>query len=171
MISIDFFEVEHALKSVIYLEQELPGAMTLSLPVLSGSSNNMRIDYFLYVVGGPINDRRIYVPTRKLSVVPDYPESGTYLIDEFESGIQVPPEFPIGRSVPSMTWDEFQLKRQQYNSYLLSLFGSWSQLENGTQASDEKSAFREVFDQIVDMPLRPAYGHLNPGLFNWIWSA
>ncbi|MBG6174500.1 hypothetical protein IWQ55_002427 [Labrenzia sp. EL_208] len=171
MISIDFFEVEHALKSVIYLEQDLPGAMTLSLPVLSGSSNNMRIDYFLYVVGGPINDRRIYVPTRKLSVVPDYPESGTYLIDEFESGIQVPPEFPIGRSVPSMTWDEFQLKRQQYHSYLLSLFGSWSQLENGTQASDEKSAFREVFDQIVDMPLRPAYGHLNPGFFNWIWSA
>ncbi len=171
MISIDFFEVEHALKSVIYLEQDLPGAMTLSLPVLSGSSNNMRIDYFLYVVGGPINDRRIYVPTRKLSVVPDYPESGTYLIDEFESGIQVPPEFPIGRSVPSMTWDEFQLKRQQYNSYLLSLFGSWSQLENGTQASDEKSAFRGVFDQIVDMPLRPAYGHLIPGFFNWIWSA
>lgn len=171
MISIDFFEVEHALKSVIYLEQDLPGAMTLSLPVLTGGINNMRIDYFLYVVGGPINDRRIYAPTRKLSVAPDYPESGTYLIDEFESGIQVPPEFPIGRSVPSMTWDEFQLKRQQYNSYLLSLFGSWSKLENGTQASDEKSAFRGVFDQIVDMPLRPAYGHLNPCFFNWIWSA
>ncbi|WP_282047118.1 hypothetical protein [Roseibium album] len=171
MALVNFFEVERALDSCIAMELAFPGEFTLSLPVLTGGINNMRIDYFLYVVGGPINDRRIYAPSRKLSVPPDYPESGTYLIDEFESGIQVPPEFPIGRSVPSMTWDEFQLKRQQYNSYLLSLFGSWSQLENGTQASDEKSAFRDVFDEIVETPLRPAYRHLNPGLFNWIWSA
>lgn len=170
MTPIDLFEIEHALKSVIYLEQDLPRAMTLSLPVLTGSADNMRIDYFLYVVGGPINDRRIYAPTRKLSVTPDFPESGSYSIDDFESGIQVPPEFPIGRSVSSMTWDAFQHKRQQYNTCMISLFATWQRNESSTRASDEKSAFKGVFDEIVETPLRPAYGHLNPGLFNWVWS-
>lgn len=170
MTPIDLFEIEHALKSVIYLEQDLPRAMTLSLPVLTGSADNMRIDYFLYVVGGPINDRRIYAPTRKLSVTPGYPESGSYSIDDFESGIQVPPEFPIGRSVSSMTWDTFQLKRQQYNTCMISLFATWQRNESSTRASEEKSAFKGVFDEIVETPLRPAYAHLNPGLFNWVWS-
>ena len=89
----------------------------------------------------------------------------------FESGIRVPPEFPIGRFVPAMTWDAFQLKRQQYNTCMVSLFAAWQRNESSTQASDDKSVFRCVFDEIVETPLRPAYWHLNRGLFDWIWSS
>jgi len=171
MAPVDFFEIESALDSCIAMELAFPGEFTLSLPVLTGSTNNIRIDYFLFVVGGPINDRRIYAPSRKLSVTPDYPESGPCSIDDFESGIRVPPEFPIGRFVPAMTWDAFQLKRQQYNTCMVSLFAAWQRNESSTQASDDKSVFRCVFDEIVETPLRPAYWHLNRGLFDWIWSS
>ncbi|WP_305989670.1 hypothetical protein [Roseibium sp. MMSF_3544] len=170
MIPIDFFDIERALNSAIYLEQNLPSAMTLSLPVLAGCAGTTNVAYFLYVVGGPINDRRIYAPTFKLSVPPDYPESGTYSFEEFDGGIKVPPEFPIGRSSSTLTWDAFQSRRQQYNAQMLSLFSAWLDKDNGAHVRDEKSSFKGVFDEIADTPLRPAYGMLNPDFFAWIWS-
>lgn len=159
--------LERDLLGVVWERENLTLETTLSFPVLTERD---RVSYFLHVVGGPANDRRIFVPTHRITVRSDFAETGDYVLEPFERGIPVPPDFPIGRSVSTMTREEFQARRLQYDELMIRLFSSWQAGDGSPQTRDRKAAFRRIFDEIVDEPLRPAYANLNPAFFGWLWQ-
>jgi hypothetical protein len=143
----------------------------LSLPTLSKDEDEIRVEFFFYPVGGPIDHRQVWAPYYRVSSLATAPYDIQYrpILPSELNGIDS--EAPLGSADLNIN------SRQDYNDQLDTLYNLTEQLVKiyPKPAEDlseiEKGVmldFLEFFNKLANPSLLDVYSTLNPSFFYWI---
>jgi SMI1-KNR4 cell-wall len=158
---------EHPLRwEVITLES------ALSLPTLSVQNSKTYCEFFFYPMGGPIDNQTIWPPYYRVISPIDNLDSIEYeAILPNELSAIISPDKPLGiATLEAGSWSEYETQLK----ILYALADRLLEIYPNPAVSQSKenrkviTDFRQIFHQLIQQPLLPAYKAFNPEFFQWL---